>query len=589
MDKPKLMFLLSFFFNFYSNSFSQPLLIDGGQKLGEVSCWSVSLQDLNGDGFPDACINGQFWINNSKGVFSKSEKSIGTGSPVTFGDLNGDGFIDAVCDSSIYLNDGQWNFIKQSQTFGNRVLGARLLDLNNDGILDAITYTQNSDCIWYNDGKGHFTNSGKSLGGWGQCNYEIGDINGDGFMDIVVAIPHTPPPEINDNINDKIWLGDGKGNFTEKELLSVNFQTRGAVLADFNGDGKLDILLVKGYQISGGDNWSKILFNDGNGNFTDSGQKLNSGYNAAGAKVADLNGDGYPDIFFANGMPGDNGQPNTVWLNDGKGNFEDSGLRLGKSNTLAVALGDINGDGNIDALAANVDLTTGKGFTNVYFNTSKTPSDFGQKKIDSLHLNHISSVAIGQSNTLIVLKPGKLIQVDGIISQNEWNDADSTIIRRTADWKITVFYKFEKNSLLFAFKNMQYNYSQLVAEILIDTDIKKNVSNWRNTTAWLHSSHNLCEGKGEYFNWKSCSQTKTDWQANLLPYNIVEFRIDLSKFITEPDSLNKLRIAFDVSDKDDNVSYWPDRANIANPLTWGYLLFPGRGNTGVYKDKKNTK
>ena len=205
---------------------------------------------------------------------------------------------------------------------------------------------------------------------------------------------------------------------------------------------------------------------------------------------------------------------------------------------------------------------------------------FGQKKIDGLHINKISVAAIPQSDTLIVLKPGNSIQVDGIISSNEWNDADSIIIRRTADWKITVFYKFEKNSLLFAFKNMQSINSQLVAEILIDTDVK-NVSIWRNTTTWLHSSHNLCEGKGEYFNWKSCSKTKSDWQANLLPYNIVEFRINLSKFITKPDSLDKLRIAFDVSDKDDNVSYWPDRANIANPLTWGYLLFPGRGNTGV--------
>ena len=407
MNKIKLMLLSSFCFISNSNSFSQPLLIDSGQKLGEVSCWSVSLQDLNGDGILDACIDGQFWINNGKGVFTKSEKSIGSGSTVTFGDLNKDGFIDAVCDSSIFLNDGHWNFIKQSQTFGNRVLGARLLDLNNNGILDAITYTQNSDCIWYNDGKGHFTNSGKSFGGWGQCKYEIGDVNGDGFMDIVVAIPHTPPPEMNDNINDKIWLGDGKGNFTEKELLSVNFQTRGAILADFNGDGKLDILLVKGYQITGGDNWSKILFNDGNGNFTDSNQKLNSGYNVAEAKVADLNGDGFPDIFFANGMPNDKGQPNTVWINDGKGNFTDSGLRLGNSNSLAVALGDIDGDGDVDALVANVNLTTGKSFANVYFNTTKTPTGIknNQELKKSFRLNQNYPNSFNPSTLISSLLP----------------------------------------------------------------------------------------------------------------------------------------------------------------------------------------
>ncbi len=372
MNRNKSMLSILFILVFYSTGFSQALFIDSGQKLGETSCWSVTLQDLNGDKIPDACIDGQFWINYGKGVFTKSNKSIGTGSPVTFGDLNGDGFIDAVCNSNIYLNDGHWNFVKQNQTFGKGVIGAWLLDLDNDGDLDAIVYTINSDQIWYNDGKGNFTNSGKSFGGWGQCKYSIGDINGDGFTDVVVAFPHTAPPELNDNVNDKIWLGDGKGNFTEKVLLSVNFQTRSAILADFNGDGCLDILLAKGYSGADGDNWSKILFNDGKGNFTDSGQRLNSGYNSPDAKVADLNGDGYPDIFFANGMPGDNGQPNTIWLNDGKGNFTDSGLRLGSSNSIAVALGDIDGDGDIDALVANVDIKTNKAFTNVYFNTTKT-------------------------------------------------------------------------------------------------------------------------------------------------------------------------------------------------------------------------
>jgi hypothetical protein len=335
----KSILLLLFVIAFYSAGLAQALFIDSGQKLGESSCWSVSLQDLNGDGIPDACIDGQFWTNDGKGFFTKSDKSIGTGSIVTFGDLNADGYIDAVSDSNIYLNDGHWNFIKQNQYFGAGVIGAWLQDLNNDGHLDAITYTQNSDRIWYNDGNGHFTDSGISLGGWGQCKYETGDVNGDGITDIIVAIPHTAPPEMNDNINDKIWLGDGKGNFTEKTLYSVNFQTRGAIPVDFNGDGYVDILMVKGYQIAGGDNWSKIYLNDGHGNFTDSGQKLNLGYNTSEAKVADLNGDGYPDIFFANGMPEDNGEPNTVWLNDGKGKFTDSGLRLGNSNTLAVTLG----------------------------------------------------------------------------------------------------------------------------------------------------------------------------------------------------------------------------------------------------------
>lgn len=356
---------------FCSAGLSQPLFIDTGQKLGETSSWSVSLQDLNGDGIPDACIDGQFWINDGKGVFTKSDVYLGTKATV-FGDLDGDGFIDAVCGGNIFMNDGKWNFKKQDQTFGDSVLVVRLLDLDGDGYLDAIACTQNSDRIWYNDGNGHFTNSGKSFGGWAQCKYEMGDVNGDHIKDVVVAIPHTPPPETNDLVDDKIWLGDGKGGFTEKVLPSKNFQTRCAVLADFSGDHKLDLFMGKGYPIAGDDNWSKILFNDGHGNFKDTGQKIDSGYDCADAKVADLNNDGSPDIFIANGMPEDNGQPNTVWLNDGKGNFKDSGLRLGNSNSVAVALGDIDGDGDIDALVANVDIKTGKGYVSVYINTTRT-------------------------------------------------------------------------------------------------------------------------------------------------------------------------------------------------------------------------
>ncbi|MFH0735090.1 MAG: FG-GAP-like repeat-containing protein, partial [bacterium] len=376
MNKIKFITTLTYVFVFYSIGFSQALFTDSGQKLGEFSCWSVSLQDLDGDNDLDACIDGHFWINNGNGVFSKNGKFIGSNITV-FDDLNGDNFIDAICDSNIFINDRNWNFVKQNQTFGKNVMGAYLLDLDNDNDLDAISYTENSDLIWYNDGLGHFTNSCKHLGGWSQCKYEASDVNGDGFIDIVVAIPHTPYPEMNSNINDKIWLGDGLGNFTEKVLPSVSFETRSIILKDFNGDGKLDLLMAKGHVIS--INWCKILFNDGLGNYTDSGQKLNLGYNSPDAKVKDLDGDGDLDIFFANGMPDDYGQPNTIWLNDGTGHFTDSGVRLGNINSAVVALGDIDNDNDIDALVANVNIRTNSSFTNVYLNTT-TQSDVIENK-----------------------------------------------------------------------------------------------------------------------------------------------------------------------------------------------------------------
>lgn len=348
------------------------LFVDSGQKLGETSAWSVSLADLDGDQDLDALIDGRIWLNDSKGFFTVSDNSIG-GEYTVLGDLNNDGFIDLVYGNNTYLNDGAWTFLKQEPIFGgSEILSSYLLDLDADDDLDVIAYTENSDRIWYNDGQAHFQDSGKSLGGWGQAMYACGDLNNDGFRDIYASIPHTPPPTMSP-MSNKIWLSDGKGDYTSKNH-NPNIQSRGVVLADFDKDGDLDLFLGKGNPQPSGSSWSKIFLNDGQGNFTDSGQKINSDYNSPNAVVGDLDNDGDVDLFIINGMPGDNGQPNTIWLNDGAGKFIDSGLRLGKSNSLAVALGDLDADGDLDAFVVNVNLS-GKASQKVYINTTINTTD----------------------------------------------------------------------------------------------------------------------------------------------------------------------------------------------------------------------
>ena len=64
--------------------------------------------------------------------------------------------------------------------------------------------------------------------------------------------------------------------------------------------------------------------------------------------LGDVDGDGDLDAFVANW-----GQPNTVWLNNGFGFFADSTQSLGTSQSSGISLGDVDGDGDLDAFVAN--------------------------------------------------------------------------------------------------------------------------------------------------------------------------------------------------------------------------------------------
>ena len=143
----------------------------------------------------------------------------------------------------------------------------------------------------------------------------------------------------------------------------------GCAIGDLNSDGYPDIYIANADLGS-----DQVWFNDGKGGFVNSGQNIGGAVKRDRCiAIADLNGDGYLDVFLANDQIGNPlGCPNEVWLNDGTGKFSDSGQRLGNLASSEVALGDIDGDGDIDAIIANLHDLVGNDQSNeIWLNDSK--------------------------------------------------------------------------------------------------------------------------------------------------------------------------------------------------------------------------
>jgi len=183
----------------------------------------------------------------------------------------------------------------------------------------------------------------------------VGDLNGDGLLDIVLGKGRHWP------LYNRVLLNDGKGGFTASNLGTAPDRTYSAALADIDRDGDLDIIVS-----NDAPDRKLVYLNDGKGHFTEAGTFGSPNWSTRYVTLADLNGDGYPDIVAANrgdypdlvdGKPGEGPHvptPSFVCLNDGKGHFPACEALPTESATSIVAA-DLDGDGALDLFVPHRD------------------------------------------------------------------------------------------------------------------------------------------------------------------------------------------------------------------------------------------
>ena len=301
------------------------------------------------------------------GLFRDSGQSIGgitDSDGVALGDLDGDGDLDAfivnnLASNEVWLNDGMGKFDDSGQRLGDNSLfmySVVLGDLDGDGDLDAFVPVGNGPSqVWFNDGAGSFPDSISLLEDLQSADIALGDLDGDGDLDAFVANLYKREGYFfYKYFGNRIWINDGVGNFTDTGENVGLFDTFGVALGDLDNDGDLDAYTAN-YCSEYQPNYdpertkNKVFLNNGDGTFTEMEEEMGSDLSFDVA-LGDLDGDGDVDALVTNEFSGDQ-----VWVNDGMGLFTNSEQSFGGPHSIHCALGDVDGDGDLDAVIADFD------------------------------------------------------------------------------------------------------------------------------------------------------------------------------------------------------------------------------------------
>ncbi|MDX5338592.1 MAG: VCBS repeat-containing protein, partial [Cyclobacteriaceae bacterium] len=279
----------------------------------------VALGDVNNDGLVDIYLSAnqgpnKLYLNKGNLQFEDVTDQAGVAGTrawstgVAMADVNGDGFLDIyVCNSGdvsgdnkqneLFINQGDGTFREQAEEYGLADQGfsthAVFFDYDKDGDLDvyllnnsyqaigSFNKMQNErpkrdpvggDKLFRNDG-GKFVDVSEAAGIYGSIigfglGITIGDVNQDTWPDIFIS---------NDFFEkDYLYLNNQDGTFTEaleSQMRSISAASMGADIADVNGDGFLDIYVCNSGDVSGDNKQNELFINQGDGTFREQAEE----------------------------------------------------------------------------------------------------------------------------------------------------------------------------------------------------------------------------------------------------------------------------------------------------------------------------
>jgi len=436
MQSPKRLPVLLFFLLILAttSAHSQSYLFNKMDLPTGKSPQALAVGDFNKDGMPDFAV-----ANNSDGTVSvflgrangtfKALTPISTGastapSALVVADFNGDGKLDLAValnganSVAVFTGKGDGTFnAAQSFAVGTGPVALVAADFNGDKKQDLAiaNYTASSITVLLNTSSGGSLSFKEASGSpfatsSNPTSVTAADFNGDNKLDLAVGT------WTGRNVN--IFLGSGTGSFTAGTTVNFGQPTWAVAAADFDGDGKIDLA-------AGGVYWAQVYPGNGDGTFSTSAASVSNNDGVYAFLVADVNGDKKPDLLTVDA----NGYPNqsvhfSVNLNNstvGHVSFVYPGVpHACEYQPAALALGDFNHDGKLDALVANqgansVSILLGDGKGNFESQSPTLTGGSGYSQITAADFNGdknldlaISSMYGGSaSNGVVVVWPGK--------------------------------------------------------------------------------------------------------------------------------------------------------------------------------------